>query len=69
MRFMAQVNVIHELEKRRGERTWQEVAAEIGCTPAYLSMVLNGKRSAGRKITAYLQIQEKTVYVKLEPEQ
>ena len=63
---MAALNIKRELEKRRGGRTWKDLAKEIGCTPPLLSMVLNGKRTPPRRILEFLGIEEKTVYVKAE---
>jgi hypothetical protein len=61
---VSQVHIIRELEKRRGERTWGVVAAEIGCTESHLSEVRSGKRAPGPKIREYLGVIRKVIYVK-----
>ena len=61
--------LIRELDKRRGERTWAMLAAEIGISAAYLCDVRRGHRKPGRKILDYLGFEVQTVYVKqAEPE-
>lgn len=56
-------SLIRELGKRRGERTWAMLAAEIGCSTSNLCDVLRGHRRPGRKILDYLGLQVQTVYV------
>lgn len=63
---MAYINIKVELEKRRGDRTWLEVAKEIGCTAAFLSLVVNEKRGPGARILKYLGIEEQKKYVRME---
>lgn len=45
------------LEQKRGSRTWKELAAEMNCSAAYLSDVLNGRREPGPKILEYLGLE------------
>lgn len=61
---MLDILINRELEKRRGERTWADVAAEIGCSCSHLSEVLHGKRSPGPKVRKYLGLIRKVVFVK-----
>lgn len=63
---MPQVHIKRELEKRRGDRPWQELAKEIGCTCSHLSEVLHDKRSPGPKICKYLGLVRKVIWVKDE---
>ena len=63
---MSHIHIIRELEKRRGDRTWAAVAAEIGCTESHLSEVRSGKRSPGPKIRQYLGVTKKVIYVRTE---
>ena len=45
------------LEQKRGTRTWKALAAEMQCSAAYLSDVLNGRRDPGPKILEYLGLE------------
>lgn len=50
-------NVVDMLAKKRGARPWRELAAEIGCSAAYLSDVINGRRDPGPKILDFLGLE------------
>lgn len=50
-------NVVDMLAKKRGARPWRELAAEIGCSAAYLSDVINGRREPGPKILDFLGLE------------
>jgi hypothetical protein len=63
---MTHDKLIRELEKRRGDGTWKELAAKIGCSAAYLCDVMRGHRRPGRKILEFLGFKMETVYVKME---
>jgi len=66
---MVSVHINRELEKRRGDRTWMLVAAEIGCTPSHLSEVLHNTRPPSRKVCKYLGVVKKVVYVRMDGKQ
>jgi len=46
------------LEKKKGDSTWKELAKTIGCSTAYLSDVINGRREPGPRILSYLGLEK-----------
>jgi hypothetical protein len=59
-------HIIEQLDRRRGDRTWAMLAAEIGISESVLSRVRSGVAAPGPKMLAYLGLRQKTVYVKVE---
>lgn len=57
------------LEKIRGDREWKTLAAEIGISESFLSRIRHGLCGPGPKVLAFLNLREKTVYVKVEQAQ
>jgi hypothetical protein len=58
--------VIKVLETLRRERDcdWKVLAVEIGISESFLSRIRHGLCGPGPKVLAFLNLQEKTVYVK-----
>jgi hypothetical protein len=56
--------VVLELRDKLEGRTQADLAAEIDCTPQYLSDVLSGRRDPGPKILDFLGL--KVGYVRVE---
>ena len=52
------------LRRKVASSTQAAIAAEIGCSGAYLSDFLNGKRTAGAKIQKYLGLARRVTYHK-----
>jgi len=65
MYLMEHTQVITLLEKLRGDRTWKELAAEIGISEPFLSRIRHGLCGPGPKVLAFLNLREETVYVKI----
>lgn len=63
---MEHTHVIAMLEKIRGDREWKTLAAEIGISESFLSRIRHGLCGPGPKVLTFLNLQEKTVYVKTE---
>jgi hypothetical protein len=59
--------LISELQKRRAARQWKDVAAEIGCSQAYLCDVVRGRQRPGKKILDYLGVEQIIQYRKVKP--
>lgn len=57
------------LEKIRDDREWKTLAAEIGISESFLSRIRHGLCGPGPKVLAFLNLREKTVYVKVEQAQ
>ena len=57
-------DLIAELKKLQGERTQKELAAQIGCSTAYLNDVYHGRREPGDRIATALGVERVTIYVK-----
>lgn len=55
-------NPLALLEKRLETQTAVAIAAEIGVSPAYLSMVRRDKKPIGPKVLAYLGIEKQVTY-------
>lgn len=51
------------LEKRRGNRDWKALAAEIGVSDSFLSRVRNGWCGPGKKVLGFLGLREEITYV------
>lgn len=66
---MEQAQVVALLEKIRGDREWKTLAAEIGISESFLSRIRHGLCGPGPKVLAFLNLREKTVYVKVEQAQ
>lgn len=66
MEPMDAAQLVTLLERLRGARDWKELAAEIGVSESFLSRVRHGKCGPGPKILAFLKLEEKTVYSKVE---
>jgi hypothetical protein len=66
LQFMNHGHIVRLLEKCRGERTWKEVAVEIGVSESFLSRVRGGWCGPGEKILTFLNLREEISYVKLE---
>ena len=67
--MITRTQLVNELEKRRGDRTWAQLAEEIKISPSVLSRVLKGTAMPGPAILNFLGLVEKTVYDKqTEPE-
>lgn len=59
---MTEKNVIEILEKRRGVRSIRELAAELKCSPTFVSDVLRGTRPPTPKLLKKIGLQRvKTV--------
>lgn len=59
---METASIIQQLEKRRGQNTWTWLAAQIGCSGAYLSDIRAGKRNPGPKILKFLGLKQIVIY-------
>jgi transcriptional regulator with XRE-family HTH domain len=64
MREDSIISILRRLARRRGSQA--RLAAEIGCSPAYLSDVLLGNRHPGPKILAYFGLVKTMEYTKGE---
>ena len=64
MRGMDEQRIRTILRRKVASSTQAAIADEIGCSGAYLSDFLNGKRTAGSKIQKYLGIERRVTYHK-----
>lgn len=51
------INPVTELEKRLNGGNQYEMAKEMGVSPAYLSMVLNGTKPPAKSVLDYLGLE------------
>jgi hypothetical protein len=61
--------IVKVLETLHGERgcTWKELAVEIGISESFLSRIRHRLCGPGPKVLAFLNLSQKTVYLKTEP--
>ena len=58
---MTKQAMIQILQRKQADQSLRSFAAEIGCSPSYLSDVYLGRREPGPKIAAFLGLQKRTI--------
>jgi hypothetical protein len=61
--------VVTLLEKHRNGRPWKVLAVEIGISESFLSRLRRNLCGPGPKVLAFLNLRQKTVYLKTEQTQ
>ena len=60
--LLTAAQVVALLAARKGGRSRRAFAKEIGCTAAFLSMVLRGERGPGDEMLDYLKLERVPMY-------
>jgi len=57
---MTKEDMLRLLQRRQSTQSLRSFAAEIGCSPSYLSDIYLGRREPGPKIAAFLGLEKRT---------
>ena len=60
--LLTSAQVVDLLKARKGGRSLPAFAKEIGCSPGFLWMVLNGERGPGDEMLDYLKLTRVSMY-------
>jgi len=61
--MMNREQLIAALRKRQGKRAQQDLAAELGISPSYLSDIYKGKREPGEQVLSKLGLERQVGYL------
>lgn len=62
MKRLTREDVIELLQRKQGDKTQVEFAAEIGISPSYLSEIYRGTREPAAKVLDWLKLERLTEF-------